>query len=314
MNMVSDITSRRVPWVASALSLLSAGVGHLYCGRIAKGLPLYFAWLLVPICITIAALLPPSPTRFMVLVLLPVVIVFIVYVYAAIDAWRLASRIGSDHSLRDYNRTAIYSLLIVVQLIYAIGLIAGVRGWVYEAFRVPSTTMSPTILPGDHILARKLMPRDHVSKRGDLIVYNNPTSTEATNFVGRIVAIAGDHLEIHDERVLINGKELERDRIPDEGLKCLGDQLRGRVAMEVNSGHRYLVAYGDTSDGGHAMGDFDAVIPEHHVFVLGDNRDRAKDSRHFGTIHLSDIVGYVEYIYWPSESWARFGVANDQLP
>ena len=133
--MVSDITSRRVPWVALALSLLSAGVGHLYCGRIAKGLPLYFAWLLVPIGITIAALLPPSPTAFVLLVLLPVVVVFIVYLYAAIDAWRLASRIGSDHSLRDYNRAAIYSLLIVVQMIYSIGLIAGVRGWVYEAFR-----------------------------------------------------------------------------------------------------------------------------------------------------------------------------------
>ena len=63
-----------------------------------------------------------------------------------------------------------------------------------------------------------------------------------------------------------------------------------------------------------AQGDFDATIPEHHVFVLGDNRDRAKDSRHFGTIHLADIVGYVEYIYWPSESWSRFGVANDRLP
>jgi signal peptidase I len=75
-----------------------------------------------------------------------------------------------------------------------------------------------------------------------------------------------------------------------------------------------LVAYGDTSDGGQAPGDFDAIIPEHHVFVLGDNRDRANDGRHFGTIHLADIVGYVEYIYWPSESWSRFGVANDRLP
>src|SRR5215510_81584 len=103
MNMASDIISRRVPWVALALSLLSAGVGHLYCGRIAKGLPLYFAWLLLPICITIAALLPPSPTRFMVLVLLPVIIVLTVYLYAAIDAWRLASRIGVDYALRDYN-------------------------------------------------------------------------------------------------------------------------------------------------------------------------------------------------------------------
>ena len=312
--MVSDITSRRVPWVAVALSLLSAGVGHLYCGRIAKGLPLYFAWLLVPICITIAALLPPSPTLFVALVLLPIVIVFIVYLYAAINAWRIASRIGVDYSLRDYNRAAIYSLLIVVQLIYSIGLIAGVRGWVYEAFRIPSSSMSPTFLPGDRILARKLMPRDHVPKRGDLIVYNNPTPTGAIKFVGRVVAVAGDHLEIHGERVLINGKELERDRVPDESLTFLGDQMRGRVAMEVNAGHRYLAAYDDSSDGGRAQRDFDATIPERHVFVLGDNRDRSKDSRHFGSIHIGDIVGYVEYVYWPSETWSRFGVANDRLP
>ena len=312
--MVSDITSRRVPWVALALSLLSAGVGHLYCGRIAKGLPLYFAWLLVPICITMAALLPPSPTLFVALVLLPIVTVFIVYLYAAIDAWRVASRIGLDYSLRDYNRAAIYSLLVVVQLIYSIGLIAGVRGWVYEAFRIPSSSMSPTVLPGDRFLARKLMPRDHVPQRGDLIVYNNPTPTGATKFIGRVIAIAGDHLEIHGERVLINGKELERDPVPDEGLTFLGNQMRGRVAMEVNSGHRYLVAYGETPDGERALGDFDATVPDHDVFVLGDNRGRARDSRHFGTVHLADIIGHVEYIYWPSESWSRFGVANDRLP
>ena len=132
--MASVITSRRVPWVALALSFLSAGVGHLYCGRIAKGLPLYFAWLLVPLGITIAALLPPSPTSFVLLVLLPVVIVFSVYLYAAIDAWRLAYQIGPGYSLRDYNRAGVYGLLIVVQMVYSIGLIAGVRGFVYEAF------------------------------------------------------------------------------------------------------------------------------------------------------------------------------------
>src|SRR5437764_1223604 len=109
--MACDLKSRRVPWVALALSLLSAGVGHLYCGQIVKGLPLYFAWLFVPLAVTIAALLPPSPTCLVLLVLLPVVIVFIVYLYAAIDAWRLAYRIGSDYSLRDYNRAAVYWLL-----------------------------------------------------------------------------------------------------------------------------------------------------------------------------------------------------------
>jgi signal peptidase I len=174
--------------------------------------------------------------------------------------------------------------------------------------------MSPTFLPGDRFLARKLMPRDHVPKRGDLIVYNNPTPTGAAKFIGRVVAIAGDHLKIHGDQVLINGKELERDPVPAEGLTFLGDQMRGRVSMEVNSGHRYLVAYGDTSNGRRALGEFDATIPSRHVFILGDNRERAKDSRHFGTIPLADVIGHVEYIYWPSESWSRFGVANDQLP
>ncbi len=312
--MASDITSRRVPWVALALSFLSAGVGHLYCGRIAKGLPLYFAWILVPLCSTIAALGPPSATGFVLLLLLPAVAVLVVYLYAAIDAWRLASQIRSNYSLRDYNRTAIYWLLIVVQLVYSIGLIFVARGLVYEAFLIPTSSMSPTILNGDRILARKLLLLHHFPERGDLIVFRNPTPSIADAFVKRVVAVAGDHIEIRGESLLINGNELERDRVPDESLKHLGKQLSGQVAFEVNSGHRYLVAYDDSSDAGPEQRDFEATVPERHVFVLGDNRDRSKDSRHFGSIHIGDIVGYVDYIYWPSESWSRFGVANDRLP
>ena len=318
--MASDMTSRRVPWVALALSFLSAGVGHLYCGRIAKGLPLYFAWLLVPLgCTDRSGAARPRQQVSCCLLLLPAVAVLVVYVYAAIDAWRLAHRIGSDYSLRDYNRAGVYWLLIVVQIVFAIGLIAGVRGFVYEAFVIPTSSMSPTILEGDRILARKLLPPHHFPERGDLIVYRNPTPTGATNFIGRVVAVAGDHVEIRGERVIINGNELERDRVPDESLTLLGEQVRGRVAYEVNSGRRYLVTYGDSSDGGSSddgrvQEDFEATIPERHVFVLGDNRDRAKDSRHFGSVHVGDIVGYVDYVYWPSESWSRFGVANDRLP
>jgi signal peptidase I len=285
----------------------------VYCGRIAKGLPLYFAWLLVPVFGIIAAMGQPSAMG-LVLLVLPSLAVVIVYLYAAVDAWRLARRIGWDYSLRDYNRVAVYWLLIVVQIVFSIGLVAGVRGFVYEAFVIPVNNMSPTILAGDRILARKLFPRDHFPKRGDLIVYRNPTPTGATRFVGRVVAVAGDEVEISGERLIINGNELERDRVPDESLTLFGKQVRGRVAYEVNSGHRYLVTYGDSTDEGLAKEDFEATIPERHVFVLGDNRDCSKDSRHFGSIHTGDIVGYVDYVYWPSKSWSRFGLANAGSP
>lgn len=317
--MASDITSRRVPWVALALSLLSAGVGHLYCGRIAKGLPLYFAWILVPLGCIAAAVFPPSAFGLASLLLLPAVAVFVVYVYAAIDAWRLARRIGSDYSFRDYNRAGVYGLLIVVQIVYSIALIAGVRSLVYEAFVIPTSSMSPTILSGDRILARKLLSPHHFPERGDLIVYRNQTPTGAVNFIGRVAALAGDQVKISGERLSINGNVLQRDRVPQESLQVLGERASGRVAYEENSGRRYLVAYGESSDGDSSVGeraqaDFEATIPERHVFVLGDNRDRAQDSRHFGPVPMGDIVGYVDYIYWPSESWSRFGVANDRLP
>jgi signal peptidase I len=108
-------------------------------------------------------------------------------------------------------------------------------------------------------------------------------------------------------------------------LTLLGQHVQGRVAYEVNSGRRYLVIYGDSTDGDSTYGgssdgdasvgggvpqDFAATIPQRHVFVLGDNRERSRDSRHFGSVHGADIVGYVDYVYWPAESWSRFGVAN----
>ena len=313
--MTSEFSARRISWIALALSLLATGVGHIYCGRIAKGLPLYFAWLLLPIGAVIAAMTSPSSIGLGLLVL-PALLVILAYIYAALDSWNVARRIDSDYSLQDYNRVTVYGLLIVVQFIFSIGLIAGTRSFLFEAFLIPSKSMSPTILSGDRILARKLLPQDYFPQRGDLVVYRNPTTEGGTRFVGRVVALAGDEVSISGQNVSLNGKELERDRVPNESLKPVGRQVKGQVAYEENSGRRYLVAYADSADeqNENENGDMEATIPKGHVFVLGDNRDRSRDSRHFGSIHAGEVVGHVDYIYWPSESWSRFGLANDQLP
>ena len=304
---MNEVSSRRVPWVALALSFLAAGVGHIYCGRVAKALPLYFAWLLVPICAMIAAIAAPSAIGFVLLLLTPVVVVLLAYLYAALDAWRLAREIGTDYTVADFNRPAVYGLLVVVQLIFAMGLIAGTKAFVYEAFVIPTKNMAPTILPGDRILAKKLLPRDYFPERGELILYRNPTPQGGSHFVGRVVAVAGDEVELQGRRLRVNGKELPRDRVPDEALRSLGGHVTGSVAYEENTGRRYLVAHDDADGEGT---DWAVRVPERHVLVLGDNRDGSRDSRHFGPLHAGDVVGRVEYVFWPAETWSRFGLAK----
>ncbi|MEM8678866.1 MAG: hypothetical protein AAGF97_05845, partial [Planctomycetota bacterium] len=69
--MTQSVESPRVPWKATALSLLSAGVGHVYCGRIYQGLLFYFAWFLLPALCFLASLAAPSTSLLMLCILLP---------------------------------------------------------------------------------------------------------------------------------------------------------------------------------------------------------------------------------------------------
>ena len=308
MNL--EIPTRRFPWLALALSLLSAGVGHLYCGRIVKGLPFYFAWLLVPLCLAIAATLPSSSTVLVLLVLLPILVVFGLYLYSAFDAWQIAQRMDSNYFLRDYNRTSVYALMIVVQMVYSLGVVFAARGLIYEPYYIPVDSMSPTIIRGDRVLAKKWMPVSTSPERGDLVVYRNPTDEGANRFLGRVAAVGGDQVQIIGDRLLINGIEMERDRAPTNVVERMRDHTTGQIELEHNAGRRYLVIHDDQNGPVTEEATFETEVPANQVFVLGDHRDRSRDSRHFGSIPLVDVVGYVEYIYWPSASWSRFGTTQ----
>jgi signal peptidase I len=303
---------RRLPWVALALSFLSMGVGHIYCGRVARGLTLYVAWFAVPVLGLLAAVLPVSAVTLAACILAPPIAILAIYLYAAVDAYRTAKRTGSDYKLQDYNRARIYWMLILVQLACPVALTAGARELVFEAFYIPARSMTPSILYGDRVLVNKLIARDRFPERGDLVVFK-PRSEDGVAFIKRVVALAGDTIVIDGEGVEINGARLQRDRIPPEALRAIGDQLAGDVYYEFNAGRRYKVAYGDSGGDGNPRRDRQEFkVPDDSVFVLGDNRDQSRDSRQLGAIHVGDIVGYVQYVYLPVESWTRFGPCRDE--
>jgi signal peptidase I len=302
--------SRRVPWIAMALSFLAAGVGHFYCGRIGKGLLLYSAWPIVFLLLFLSAWLAPATSVIVWLMILPAVGVTCVYLYAALDALASARRIGSTYELKEYNRSWLYALMVAMQLAVALAMMVAAREFLYEAFLLPERSMSPNFLAGDRILVNKLCSRREFPERGDVIVYRNPDPTPGVagqNYISRVIAVAGDRVVIKGRDVEVNGKKLERDVVPMESMGAIRNRIDGEVFFESQGGQRYQVMYGDDESGSSPANEFKTVVPPRSVFVVGDNRNRARDSRHFGPIHAGDITGYVDYIYYPAEAWSRFG-------
>ncbi len=300
---MSDPQTRRSPWSAAALSLVSTGLGHVYCGRIVRGLGLFCASLLFAPLVFALALAPPS-TPALAALLLAAAAVIGLYLFAALDAWRLARACPGPFTPRDYNHPAVYVLLGLVGLIYPAATLVYLRGHVLEPFYVPSSDMAPTVLNGDRILANKLALASSMPDRGDVVVFRAP-GRPGLSWIKRVIGLPGDRVAVRGGEVFVNGKKLERDRVPDSHLSAVGGQLRGEVYAEYHGGRRYLIQLG----GGAKAADFpEKAVPEGCYFLLGDNRDRSLDSRGLGFIARGDIVGGVAYVYLPAESWGRFGV------
>jgi signal peptidase I len=292
-----------------ALSFLAAGVGHFYCGRIGKGLLLYSAWPIVFVLLFLSAWLTPATSVIVWLMILPTVGVCCVYLYAAFDAFVSARSTGSTYELKEYNRSWLYALLVAMQLAVALAMMVAAREFLYEAFLLPARSMSPNFLAGDRVLVNKLRSRRVFPQRGDVIVFRNPDPAfgAGQNWIMRVIAVAGDRVVIEGRDVEVNGKKLERDVVPVESMGAIRHRIDGEVFFESQGGQRYKVMYGDGESGSAPANEFKTVVPPRSVFVLGDNRNRSKDSRHFGSIHAGDITGYVDYVYYPAESWSRFG-------
>lgn len=135
---------------------------------------------------------------------------------------------------------------------------------VFEPFTVRSSSMTPTLLTGDQILAERLTPRFGHLERGDLVVFRAP-ATRAL-MVKRVVALAGDRVGLADGRLVVNG-------------------------------HRRAEAYVDhTSVDSVYFGP--EVVPAGSVFVMGDDRADSVDSRDFGPVPLDRVLGRVLWRLW----------------
>ncbi len=154
-----------------------------------------------------------------------------------------------------------------------------IRTFIVQAFRIPSGSMIPTLLVGDHILVNKLVYRFGDPKRLDVAVFKFPLDPKK-DYIKRVIGLPGDKVEIVNKVVYINGKPLKEPYVQhtDPHIIPRGVQPRDN--------------YGPV------------VVPKGHYFVMGDNRDSSYDSRYWGFVARKAFIGKALIIYF---SWNPHG-------
>jgi signal peptidase I len=309
-ELVLHNRQKRRIWLAVLLSLIMPGLGQLYCGRLKRGLVFNFLNILpLPIIIGLFSL-SDSPALMHIAIAL-ILAGGMVQLTAIFDSAFLAKRAGAGYQLKDYNSPVVYALLVLIVTGGSIGSALYIRGQGLEAFRVPTASCYPTIVPNDRILANKHAYNRSDPQRGDLVVHICP-SDRHLNYIKRIVAVAGDTVEIKGDQLYVNSQKLVRRKLPESTLDNIrttveGQPLEGEVFEETNGDVKYNIFLAE-SPHDKTSGNFEKItVPEHHCFVLGDNRNLSRDSRDFGPIPLATIKGRADYIYWPAMNWAHFG-------
>ena len=185
-------------------------------------------------------------------------------------------------------------------IIIAILIAFFIRTFVVQAFKIPSGSMKPTLLIGDHILVSKfiygvkipyfrktLIPvRD--PKRGEIIVFIYPED-RSKDFIKRVIGVGGDTIEIRNKKIFLNGMPYE-DKY---GVYVDGFVIPGAIQPRDNFGP--------------------VTVPKGSVFTMGDNRDQSYDSRFWRFVDLKDVMGKAYVIYWSwdkeerSLRWNRLG-------
>jgi signal peptidase I len=186
-------------------------------------------------------------------------------------------------------------------IVFAFLIALVIRTFVIQAFKIPSGSMIPTLVVGDHILVNKFllgtpvdvpftnihlfrMPGLRKPHRGDIIVFKYPEDPKR-DFIKRVIGIGGDVIESKDKTIYVNGKKLVEPYV-----QHVDSDIKPRVMDRRDN-------FGPVA------------VPQDHVFVMGDNRDQSYDSRFWGFVDLREIKGKAVIIYWSWDSertWVRF--------
>ena len=210
-------------------------------------------------------------------------------------------------------------------IVYAVLIALVVRTVAYEPFNIPSGSMVPTLLVGDYLFVSKFsygysrysLPLGlplfsgriffHSPERGDVVVFKLPTDN-STDYIKRVIGLPGDHIQMKNGILFINGQPVPRKRIEDylyqEGNGAVIPLAQYIETLPNGVQHRII----EMSDNGPLDNTQEYVVPPGDFFMMGDNRDNSQDSRVLsavGYVPAENLIGKAQFIFFSTNGSAR---------
>lgn len=251
-----------------------------------------------------------------------VLLTFLTGLIWGLDAWFFRPRRRARAEARDTEAREPVVVEYARSLFPVIVVVLVIRSFIVEPFRIPSSSMMPTLLIGDFILVNKfsyglrlpVLNWEIVElgepKRGDVVVFRSPDNPNE-DWIKRIVGLPGDRIAYLDKTVYVNGDPQTQESLGryvgnGSGRRMTGASLRRETVGDAQ--YEVLVS------GNHSnRGNGEWVVPEGHYFVMGDNRDNSNDSRFWGPVPERYLVGkaFLIWMNWDAAAggigWSRIG-------
>ena len=175
-----------------------------------------------------------------------------------------------------WRKTTIeYTLIIVC----AIGLALLIQAFGIKPYRIPSASMTNTLKIGDRVLVNRVVYHLRKPHRGDIVVFSSPRAAGGITLIKRIIGLPGETISLKGGAVYINGRRLNESYV----RKVNGAAL---PTEPFSDGRTWSLAQPYT-------------VKADQYFVMGDNREESDDSRDWGPILKSELIGVAFFKYWP---------------
>jgi signal peptidase I len=269
------------PWLAVFLNYLFPGLGYFYAQREIR------AAIAIIIAFSISSLaifgyhafakndMPVTPLLLIVLAIF-FGFCFLFNIFVLIDGYLCTRKYNTSAGIKPSNvGIRVAAIIGIVFLFMTAGILPAIyiRTNIMQAFKIPTTTMMPTLKPGDRIIVDKRAYLQSKPQRGDVIVFIPPLDTKKY-YVKRIIGLPGEEVEIKNGNVYINDAMVSHPKIANNFYYNQGDYAK--------EGKK-------------------TIIPANSYYVLGDNSISSADSRFWGFVKTKAIKGKVTKIFWPLE-------------